>query len=230
MDTADQRSPVMRWALWSAVVVLAGVGAAAFVVSFAALQDLAIMAGTPRRLGWMFPVIVDGTIIQATMAVIVLPEGAPERRWFSWVLLLGAAVSVSSNSIHAYLTGHGWGGALLAAVPPLALLVDTHGLSLLIRAAQRLSAPMAAAESEPVGPPEPGDAKPIAAEPIPGPDRVPVPVPVAVPAPAAVPAPVSPPVRAPIPPAPVRPTVPPPVRVVQPFQPPRPVAVPSGGN
>lgn len=168
MDAADQRSPVMRWALWSAVVVLAGVGAAAFVVSFAALQDLAIMAGTPRRLGWMFPVIVDGTIIQATMAVIVLPKGAPERRWFSWVLLLGAAVSVSSNSIHAYLTGHGWGGALLAAVPPLALLVDTHGLSLLIQAAQRLSTPIAAvaAVAESPAGPEP-EAVPVIPAPAP---------------------------------------------------------------
>lgn len=149
MDTADQQSSGMRWARWSAVLVLVGIGAAAFVLSFAALQDLAIMGGTPPGLAWLFPVIVDGTIVQATMAVIALPPKSAERAWFSWILVGGAAVSVSSNSVHAYLTGHGWGGALLAAIPPLALLIDTHGLVLLRRAAQHDSAPAAVVEPTP---------------------------------------------------------------------------------
>ena len=149
MDTADQQSSGMRWARWSAVLVLIGIGAAAFVLSFAALQDLAIMGGTPRGLAWLFPVIVDGTIIQATMAVIALPPKSAEHKWFSWILVGGAAVSVSSNSVHAYLTGHSWGGALLAAIPPLALLIDTHGLVLLRRAAQRDSAPADVVETAP---------------------------------------------------------------------------------
>lgn len=149
MDTADQQSSGMRWARWSAVLVLIGIGAAAFVLSFAALQDLAIMGGTPRGLAWLFPVIVDGTIVQATMAVIALPPKSTERTWFSWILIGGAAVSVSSNSVHAYLTGHGWGGALLAAIPPLALLIDTHGLVLLRRAAQQDSTPTVVVESAP---------------------------------------------------------------------------------
>ncbi|MEV0682255.1 DUF2637 domain-containing protein [Nocardia sp. NPDC050378] len=152
MGTADQQSSGMRWARWSAVLVLIGIGAAAFVLSFAALQDLAIMGGTPRGLAWLFPVIVDGTIIQATMAVVALPPESAERSWFSRILVGGAAVSVSSNSIHAYLTGHGWGGALLAAIPPLALLIDTHGLVLLRRAAQHDSAPTVVVESAPETP------------------------------------------------------------------------------
>ncbi|MEU4807916.1 DUF2637 domain-containing protein [Nocardia fluminea] len=155
MDTADQQSSGMRWARWSAVLVLIGIGAAAFVLSFAALQDLAIMGGTPRGLAWLFPVIVDGTIIQATMAVIALPPKSAEHKWFSWILVGGAAVSVSSNSVHAYLTGHSWGGALLAAIPPLALLIDTHGLVLLRRAAQRDSAP-AVVETAPTTPADTG--------------------------------------------------------------------------
>ncbi|WP_063005138.1 DUF2637 domain-containing protein [Nocardia salmonicida] len=149
MDTADQQSSGMRWARWSAVLVLIGIGAAAFVLSFAALQDLAIMGGTPPALAWLFPVIVDGTIVQATMAVIALPPKSAEHTWFSWILVGGAAVSVSSNSVHAYLTGHSWGGALLAAIPPLALLIDTHGLVLLRRAAQHDSAPTVVVETPP---------------------------------------------------------------------------------
>ncbi|MEU4809397.1 DUF2637 domain-containing protein [Nocardia fluminea] len=149
MGTADQQSSGMRWARWSAVLVLIGIGAAAFVLSFAALQDLAVMGGTPPGLAWLFPVIVDGTIVQATMAVIALPPKSAEHKWFSWILVGGAAVSVSSNSVHAYLTGHSWGGALLAAIPPLALLIDTHGLVLLRRAAQHDSPPAAAVEIAP---------------------------------------------------------------------------------
>ncbi|MFD8104012.1 DUF2637 domain-containing protein [Nocardia fluminea] len=149
MGTADQQSSGMRWARWSAVLVLIGIGAAAFVLSFAALQDLAVMGGTPPGLAWLFPVIVDGTIVQATMAVIALPPKSAEHKWFSWILVGGAAVSVSSNSVHAYLTGHSWGGALLAAIPPLALLIDTHGLVLLRRAAQHDSTPAGVVEIAP---------------------------------------------------------------------------------
>ncbi|MGW5455013.1 DUF2637 domain-containing protein [Nocardia sp. NPDC003979] len=169
MGTADQQSSGMRWARWSAVLVLIGIGGAAFVLSFAALQDLAIMGGTPRGLAWLFPVIVDGTIIQATMAVVALPPESAERAWFSRILVGGAAVSVSSNSIHAYLTGHGWGGALLAAIPPLALLIDTHGLVLLRRAAQHDSAPTAVVESTSETPAVAPDPAPSVEPSLPGP-------------------------------------------------------------
>ena len=169
MDTADQKSKGgMRWAIWSSVLVITGIGAAAFVLSFAALQDLAIIAGTHPKLAWLFPVIVDGTIVQATMAVIVLGPNAPERSWFSRVLLVGAAVSVGSNAIHAYITGHGIGGAFMAAIPPLALLIDTHGVALLLRAAQRVSAPIVTddAVAEPADDPAP-DVVPAVTTPVP---------------------------------------------------------------
>lgn len=176
MNTADQQSKGMRWARWSAVLVLIGIGAAAFVLSFAALQDLAIKGGTPAGLAWLFPVIVDGTIIQATMAVIALPPKSAEHRWFSWILVVGAAVSVSGNSVHAYLTDHGWGGALLAAIPPLALLIDTHGLVLLRRAAQHDSVPAAVVEPAPATSADTDvpDLAPVLKEPSPVPAPAPV--------------------------------------------------------
>ncbi|APE33467.1 hypothetical protein BOX37_05210 [Nocardia mangyaensis] len=176
MGTADQQSSGMRWARWSAVLVLIGIGSAAFVLSFAALQDLAIMGGTPPGLAWLFPVIVDGTIIQATMAVIALPPRSAEHRWFSWILVGGAVVSVSSNSAHAYLTGHGYGGALLAAIPPLALLIDTHGLVLLRRAAHHDPAPAAVVGPAPAATADTNspDLVPLAEAPTPAPASLPV--------------------------------------------------------
>lgn len=151
MRTADQSSAGMRWARWSAVVIIAVIGAAAFVLSFAALRDLAILANTPKRWAWLFPVIVDGTIVQATISALVL-AASPERRWFLWVLGVGAMVSIAGNSLHAVAGGRmlpWWAAALVAAIAPVSLLVDTHGLAVLFRAAQHDSIPEPAPVSEP---------------------------------------------------------------------------------
>lgn len=133
------RSAGMRWVRWCAVVVLVTIIFAAFTLSFAALRELAVMAHTPERLAWLWPVIVDGTIIQATVSALVLASN-PQRRWFLWVLAAGALVSITGNSVHAALAGTElpwWAAALVAAVAPVSLLVDTHGLAVLFRAAQQ---------------------------------------------------------------------------------------------
>ncbi|MFD4462473.1 DUF2637 domain-containing protein [Nocardia sp. NPDC058480] len=142
MGTADRQSKGMRWARWSAVLVIVTIGVASFILSFAALRDLAILANTPHRWAWLFPVIVDGTIIQATISALALAK-SPERQWFLWVLGAGAAVSITCNSVHAIAAGNplpGWACAIVAAIAPISLLIDTHGLALLFRAAQQDSA------------------------------------------------------------------------------------------
>ncbi|MFE6924784.1 DUF2637 domain-containing protein [Nocardia sp. NPDC057663] len=209
MSTADQQPKSIRWARWSAVLIVLAIGAAAFVLSFAALRDLAVMAHTPTHLAWLFPVIVDGTIIQATIAVLALAD-SPERTFFTRVLIAGATVSIGGNIAHALASGHGIMAATLAVIAPAALLLDTHGLAVLLRSRNTSTDPTTDAEPAPVAEAvEPDSPEPVVPEPVPAPL----------------------PTSSPIPPAVVRPTTPPPpVRVVQPFQPPRPVAVPSGGN
>ncbi|WP_084787336.1 DUF2637 domain-containing protein [Nocardia sp. Root136] len=203
MSTADQQPKSVRWARWSAVLIVLVIGGAAFVLSFAALRDLAIRAHTPNGLAWLFPVIVDGTIIQATIAVLALAD-SPERTFFTRVLIAGATVSIGGNIAHALVSGHGALAAILAVIAPAALLLDTHGLAVLLRSRN----------TPKLAPTTP----PVVAETAKTPTPEPVPAPM--------------PTSSPILPAPVRPTTPPPVRVVQPFQPPRPVpvAVPSGGH
>jgi Protein of unknown function (DUF2637) len=44
----------------------------AFVLSFEALRDLAVRSEIPERLAWMWPVIVDVSIAQATLALLAL--------------------------------------------------------------------------------------------------------------------------------------------------------------
>lgn len=141
----------MRAARVFAVLVIVGVGAAAFRLSFATLRDLAKLAHIPASDAWLFPLIIDGTIVQATAGALVLAKSA-ERKFFTWVLVVGALVSVAGNSIHAVAAGKelpAWLCAIVAAIAPISLLVDTHGLAVLFRAAQHDSAPaVAVAESE----------------------------------------------------------------------------------
>ncbi|WP_245925214.1 DUF2637 domain-containing protein [Nocardia nova] len=141
----------MRAARVFAVLVIVGVGAAAFRLSFATLRDLAKLAHIPASDAWLFPLIIDGTIVQATAGALVLAKSA-ERKFFTWVLVVGALVSVAGNSIHAVAAGKelpAWLCAIVAAIAPISLLVDTHGLAVLFRAAQHNLAPAAAvAESD----------------------------------------------------------------------------------
>ncbi|WP_233429739.1 MULTISPECIES: DUF2637 domain-containing protein [Nocardia] len=133
----------MRAARVFAVLVIVGVGAAAFRLSFATLRDLAKLAHIPASDAWLFPLIIDGTIVQATAGALVLAKSA-ERKFFTWVLVVGALVSVAGNSIHAVAAGKelpAWLCAIVAAIAPISLLVDTHGLAVLFRAAQSDPAP-----------------------------------------------------------------------------------------
>jgi uncharacterized membrane protein YidH (DUF202 family) len=124
----------------AAVLITVGIGVASFVLSFAALRDLAARAGISERLAWLWPLIVDGTILQATMAVVALAGRRDQdrsRRYFWKVLASSAAVSVGANALHAVIPGSAplspWLAAAIAVVAPVSLLASTHGLSLLIR-------------------------------------------------------------------------------------------------
>lgn len=212
--STNETAASFRIARGFAVVTIIAVGVAAFVLSFASLRDLAILAHVPARWAWLFPVIVDGTIIQATVSALALAK-SPERRWFTGVLVAGAVVSIAGNSLHAVAAGQelpAWASALVAAIAPISLLADTHGLAVLFRAAHPEPAPAAESAAEPELAQEP-DPQPIP-EPDPEPDQVPVPEPAPVPAAAVVPAPVVPS---------------PPVRSSRPVQAMLPIAVPVGG-
>ena len=113
-----------------------------FTLSFAALRDLAVRVGMPADLGWIWPLLIDGMIVEATLAVVALAQRGSRAVWYAWFLLaVGAVVSVGSNSVHAMLTGHGWAGAAAASVPPVVLLATTHLTVLLMAAPESSAAP-----------------------------------------------------------------------------------------
>lgn len=111
-----------RWPAVVAVAGTSGIGGAAAVLSFAALCDLAARSGVAVPALW--PGIVDGVVIVATVAVVA---GAG---WYAWsLLIIGAIVSVSGNIVHAAIPDGVlpvWLCATVAAVPPVALVAVTH--------------------------------------------------------------------------------------------------------
>ncbi|MFI8569332.1 DUF2637 domain-containing protein [Rhodococcus sp. NPDC078407] len=189
---------VLRATLVSAVVITTVIGIASFVLSFAALWDLATMAGVPRSLSWLWPVIVDGTILQATISVIALAQFEDQRsgrRFFWGVLITAALVSIGANAMHAFIsdagTLHPALSAAIATVAPVSLLAATHGLGILVRIPAELpetatisatDEPMAvvpkAEQSRPIEQPQPEVRTPAPAMPVqstplpdPGPDE-----------------------------------------------------------
>lgn len=121
---------VLRTAVGATVLIAVG----AFVLSFAALTDLATRSGIDPKLSWIWPIIIDGMIVAATVAIVAL-NGFPRKAMiYPWALLFfGAIVSTAANSTHAILTVDSISNgvpplvsALVAAMPPVVLLAITH--------------------------------------------------------------------------------------------------------
>ncbi|WP_431712049.1 DUF2637 domain-containing protein [Glutamicibacter uratoxydans] len=121
---------VLRTAVGATVLIAIG----AFVLSFAALTDLAERSGIDPSLAWIWPIIIDGMIVAATVAIVAL-NGFPRKAMvYPWALLFfGAIVSTAANSTHAILTVDSIENgvpalvsALVAAMPPVVLLAITH--------------------------------------------------------------------------------------------------------
>ncbi|WP_442928460.1 DUF2637 domain-containing protein [Microbacterium sp. LB16] len=125
-----------RVAAGTAVTGTVLIAAGAFWLSFTALADLARRSGIAAGQAWAWPLIVDGIIVVATVAVVALT--GTRRTWYPWMLLIiGAGLSVAANSIHAIVAADADVPALLAAtvaaVPPLVLLAITHLTVILTR-------------------------------------------------------------------------------------------------
>jgi len=108
----------------------------AFWLSFTALADLARRSGVDPGQAWAWPLIVDGLIVVATVAVVAL--AGQRGAWYPWLLLAGGAlVSVTANALHAIVAADADVPAVLAAcvaaVPPLVLLASTHLTVVLVR-------------------------------------------------------------------------------------------------
>jgi len=99
---------------------VAGLALAGFAMSYEALHALARDSGVSAELAWLWPLVVDGFIVVASLSVLgaVLES---RRSWHPWFLLLiFSSVSVAGNVAHGAPTPV---GRLVAAVPPVALVL-----------------------------------------------------------------------------------------------------------
>lgn len=110
-------------------VLLVLVAAAAAVLSFAALRDLALLCGFAPGLAWLLPVVVDAGA--GAGCLIWLGEhndGQPFARSLTWLLL---ASSVGGNAVVHGLTAYGlrpvwWLVVLVSAMAPAVLGAVVH--------------------------------------------------------------------------------------------------------
>ncbi|KDE12434.1 DUF2637 domain-containing protein [Rhodococcus aetherivorans] len=121
----------------------------AFTLSFSKLVDLASRAGYGDRMSHLWPLVVDGLAVVATMGVVRLRA----QRWYAW-LLLAASTTVSVVAAVAgaiFTTGPlpPIAAAAVSVVPPLCLLAAPHLAVQLMRDSRRPDdvAPMAPVES-----------------------------------------------------------------------------------
>lgn len=129
-ESPDVRA-LPRWVLGTAVSGTIGIGVGAFWLSFTSLSRLAALAGVPRADAWIWPLIVDGVIVVATISVVALSPHGRGATVYPWSLLIaGAAVSVAANTAHALVAANPAVPKPLAAavwsVPPVVLLAITH--------------------------------------------------------------------------------------------------------
>lgn len=138
-----------RWAVVAAASGTVLIGGGAFWLSFVALADLAVRSGIDAGQAWIWPLLVDGLIVVATVAVVALD--GHRSAWYPWALLIaGAGMSVTANAAHAIVAATASVPALLAAivatVPPLVLLASTHLTVVLTRSTKTTTAERPAAE------------------------------------------------------------------------------------
>lgn len=138
-----------RWLHIAARALTVVVAVAAAVLSFDALTQLAVAAGISPQLGWIWAVLVDGFILIATISVFALRKRSRGAlAWAFFILGLFVAISIVGNGLHPILRadelnlsgtpeleGGGlpfWAATLVTAVPPVALFLAIHLITVMI--------------------------------------------------------------------------------------------------
>jgi hypothetical protein len=120
MSATASRSPGYSGGMWAAGTATAFVAATAFVLAYGGSKGAALDAGISAQAAGWYPLCIEGVIVVASLATVVLPRG---ERVLGWAVLLGfTGLSAAANVLHALdHAGHRWWSPGFAVVPPLAL-------------------------------------------------------------------------------------------------------------
>lgn len=124
------------------------VAAAAAVLSFAALRDLALLTGFTPALAWLLPVVVDAGAAAGTLVWLGGAVTAPARRFARALALALLALSVAANALSHGLEAFGlapawWVVVLVSAVAPAVLGAVVHLAVLVGRTEPDVNEPIA---------------------------------------------------------------------------------------
>ena len=141
--------PLVRASRAVAVAIAVGIAISSFILSFAALSDLARRSSSwGGWLPYLWPGIVDGAIVLATMGILTFsayPDQRKAKQFFWAVLGVGTLVSVGGNAPHAILPAAAplptWLTFVVACVPPAGILAATHVAQSSGSSARRLRRP-----------------------------------------------------------------------------------------
>jgi Protein of unknown function (DUF2637) len=112
-----------RWTYQSSAAGVIVLAAAAFTLSYDALHQLALDSQVRPSLAWLWPVVIDGTIVVALLTVLAAKRVAT-RAGYPWTLAgLFSAASVAFNIAHAPDQPV---AQLVFAMAPIALVLTTH--------------------------------------------------------------------------------------------------------
>ena len=112
-----------RWTYRSSGAGVFVLAAAAFTLSYDALHQLALDSRVRPALAWLWPVVIDGTIVVALLTVLAANRAAA-RAGYPWVLAgLFSLASVAFNVAHAPDRPV---AQLVFAMAPVALVLTTH--------------------------------------------------------------------------------------------------------
>ena len=148
-----------RWTYRTSAAGVIVLAAAAFTLSYDALHQLALDSRVRPALAWLWPVVIDGTIVVALLTVLAAKRVATSAG-YPWALAgLFSAASVAFNIAHAPDRPV---ARLVFAMAPVALVLTTHLLMQQVgwrRATPGPTAPSAEqqAELDPAHPHRPGD-------------------------------------------------------------------------
>jgi Protein of unknown function (DUF2637) len=112
-----------RWIYRTSAAGVLVLAAAAFTLSYDALHQLALDSQVRPGLAWMWPVVIDGTIVVALLTVLAAKRAAASTG-YPWALAGGfSAASVAFNVAHAPDRPV---AQLVFAMAPVALVLTTH--------------------------------------------------------------------------------------------------------
>jgi hypothetical protein len=135
---------------WTAFVAVLAVAAVAAWISYRHAVEIVSAHGEPGAVGRMYPVVIDGLIIAASMVLLDAAryrESAPALAW--WLLSAGIGATLAVNVLAGVPSGPL--GAIVAAWPAAAFVGCYELLMMLVRASARRAATEPESAPETIG-------------------------------------------------------------------------------